>query len=138
METLLRLLHVVCGVDVEVQPELRDRNGAFVARADLRVAGTDLLQEYDGADHREPAQQRADLLRSRRLADIGVERRGYVLRDLLDHAHLVLRAADVALGRATPTDPTPWLDLVARSLYSPAGRTAFLDRVRANWSHLPR
>jgi very-short-patch-repair endonuclease len=135
-ETLLRLLHVVCGITVEPQVELFDEYGAFIARADLRVSGTRLLQEYDGAQHRDAAEQRKDLRRARRIADIGGVRRGYVAPDLLQHAHVVLRAADEALGRATPTDPGPWLRLVAASLYTPAGRRAFLARVQRTWTHL--
>ena len=65
-------------------------------------------------------------------------RRGYVAKDLLDHSHLVLRAAGEALGRPRPSDPGPWLSLVASSLYAPAGRRSFLGRLRANWTHLPR
>jgi hypothetical protein len=134
-ETLLRLLHVVCGIDVESQVELFDGFGAFVARADLRVTGTNLLQEYDGAQHREAAEQVRDLRRARRIADIGVVRRGYVAKDLLDRPHLVLRAADEARGSGG-SDPGPWLGLLGSSLYRPAGRRAFLARVQANWRHL--
>ncbi|WP_175507619.1 hypothetical protein [Nocardioides terrae] len=56
---------------------------------------------------------------------------------MLNQPHLILRAADEALGRAVPSDPGPWLQLVAESLYRPDGRRALLERVRANWSHLP-
>ncbi len=135
-ETLLRLLHVVCGIAVEAQVELLDEYGSFFARADLRVSGTSLLQEYDGAQHRDAAEQRKDLRRARRIADIDMVRRGYVAPDLLQHAHLVLRAADEALRRPRPTDPGPWLRLVAGSLYTPAGQRAFLERVRRMWTHL--
>jgi len=137
-ETLLRVLHVVCGIDVETQVELFDTHGAFVARADLRVVGTDLLQEYDGADHQQARQQRKDLVRARGLADLRLERRGYVATEVLNQPHVILRAADEALGRAVRSDPGPWLQMVAGSLYRPAGRQALLERVRENWSHLPR
>ena len=136
METLLRLLHVVCGIPVDVQVELFDAYGAFVARVDLRVSGTGMAPEYDGAEHKKTQRQRADLKRWGRLADIGVDRRGYVLQDLLEHSYLILRAADTALGRSRPTDVGPWLQMVGASLYQPGGRRAFLERVRANWRHL--
>lgn len=128
-ETLLRLLHVVCGIAVEPQVELYDDDGRFVARGDLRVTGTSLLQEYDGADHRTKDGHARDLRRDRELADIGVVRRGYVAKDLLDHSHLILAAADRALGHERRTSPSPWLSLVAESCYSPAGRKALLGRV---------
>jgi hypothetical protein len=135
-ETLLRLLHVVCGIEVEPQAELFDEYGAFVARADMRVTGTSLIQEYDGAQHREKAEQVRDLRRGGRIADVDVVRRGYTAADVLRHSHVILTAADKALGRTRPTSPGPWLSLVATSLYTPAGRRAYLDRVHRNWSHL--
>lgn len=135
-ETLLRLLHVVCGVDVEPQVELFDEYGAFVARADLHVVGTVLIQEYDGAQHREQTEQVRDLRRSGRLADIGVVRRGYTATDVLRHAHAILAAADKALGRSRSTSPSPWLAVVANSLYVPAGRRTYLAHIYDNWSHL--
>lgn len=137
-ETLLRLLHVLCGIAVEPQVKLYDSYGAFVARADLRVVGTSLLQEYDGVDHLKTPQQHKDLARLRRVADVKLERRGYVATEVLNQPHMILRAADAALGRPTSTDPGPWLAILAESLYRPAGRQAFLERLRANWSHLPR
>lgn len=79
-ETLLRLLHVVCGIDVEPQPEILDPYGRFVARADLRVVGTDLLQEYDGADHQQARQQRKALVRARAASPTSSSSAGATLR----------------------------------------------------------
>jgi hypothetical protein len=41
METLLRVLHVVCGPEVESQVKIRAADGTFVARADLRLQETE-------------------------------------------------------------------------------------------------
>jgi len=128
-ETLLRMLHVVCGIEVEPQVEFFDEFGRFVARADLHVTGTRLVQEYDGAEHRTRERQAHDLRRERGLADIGVTRRGYVAREVLDQSHLILGAADRALGRESLTSASPWLRLVAESCYRPAGRRALAATV---------
>ena len=62
-ESVLRVLHVVAGVEVEPQREIADGFGRFVARADLWVVGTRRVHEYDGAGHRERDTHRRDLLR---------------------------------------------------------------------------
>ncbi|MFV0535599.1 MAG: hypothetical protein ACK5MR_18420 [Cumulibacter sp.] len=36
------------GLDVEPQFVVRDKKGAFVARTDLRVRGTNVIAEFDG------------------------------------------------------------------------------------------
>jgi hypothetical protein len=43
-----------------------------------------------------------------------------------------------ALRRTVPSDPGPWLAMVAESLYDAAGRRAFLGRLHQNWRHLER
>ncbi|MDQ3476121.1 MAG: hypothetical protein M3492_07265 [Actinomycetota bacterium] len=52
-ESLLRVLHAVCGVPVESQLVIQDDEGFVVARADLHILGTRRLPEYDGAYHRD-------------------------------------------------------------------------------------
>lgn len=47
-ESLLRLIAVRGGVPVEPQYIVRDAGGAFLARCDLRVTGTNVLVEFDG------------------------------------------------------------------------------------------
>jgi hypothetical protein len=42
------------------------------------------------------------------------------------------------LRRTVPSDPGPWLAMVAESLYDAAGRRAFLGRLHQNWRHLER
>ncbi|MGI8721234.1 MAG: hypothetical protein ACR2JG_03305 [Geodermatophilaceae bacterium] len=54
-ETLLRILHTSC--EIQVEPQFVVKTGDRVlARADLRIVGTRRLPEYDGAYHRDPTQ----------------------------------------------------------------------------------
>jgi len=128
-ETLLRMLHVVCGIDVEPQKELW-ANGGFVARADLWLVGTRTIHEYDGVDHRGPAQQRKDLKRDRRLTKAGIERRGYTAVEVVAQPLSILRDADAAVGR--PHDPQriqAWYSLLRESLFTPAGTARLRSRL---------
>lgn len=88
-ETLLRLLHVVCEVDVEPQHMLVDRDGTHLARADLWLRGTSVIHEYDGEHHLTRPRQRKDLARSRRIGNVERLRRGYTSVDVLRHADSV-------------------------------------------------
>ncbi|WP_205859617.1 type IV toxin-antitoxin system AbiEi family antitoxin domain-containing protein, partial [Phycicoccus flavus] len=47
-ESRLRAMLVTSGLTVESQVVVRDEDGSFVARADLRIAGTRVLVEFDG------------------------------------------------------------------------------------------
>jgi hypothetical protein len=78
-ETLLRLLHVSCGIEVEPQRVVVDERDGFVARGDLWLVGTTTLHEYDGAHHLTRARQRRDLARGRRVVGAEWVRRGYTL-----------------------------------------------------------
>jgi hypothetical protein len=129
-ETLLRLLHVVVGVEVEPQLEVRDKDGQLVARVDLHLVGTTSDHEFDGGHHREPDQHRDDLRRERRLSAQGRVRRGYTASDVVQRPIGVLRDADLALGREhDPRRIRSWLTMLRGSLYTPSGRAAFLQRV---------
>lgn len=129
-ETLLRLLHVLCGIDVEPQWELYDAHGTFVARADLRVCKTTSLHEYDGAHHQTPAQQREDLRRAREIGRAGHVRRGYTAADVISTPAGILRDAQRALGMdLDPSAIRPWLEALQDSLFTPAGTVAFLARL---------
>ncbi len=129
-ETLLRLLHLVVGVQVEPQVEIWGKDGEFIARVDVQVTGTTSLHEFDGGHHRDPEQHRDDLRRERRLDAEGYVRRGYTASDVVQRPLGVLRDADRAVGRVhDPTRIRPWLAMLRASLYTPAGRAAFLKRV---------
>ncbi len=129
-ETLLRLLHVWCDADVVPQWEVVDKDGVIVAVADLWVTGTNSLHEYDGDEHEKPERRVKDRRRDRRLDRAGHVRRGYTAGDLLHRPVTVLEDIDRAVGR--PHDPgriRPWIADLRRSLFTPAGRSAFLLRL---------
>lgn len=129
-ETLTRLLHVLCAIEVESQHVAYDENGVEVARVDLWIVGTDAAHEYDGDEHEEASRRVRDRRRDRRLEAAGYVRRGYTAGDILFRGVSVLKDADRSLGR--PHDPSrirAWHAELRKSLFLPAGRAAFLDRV---------
>ena len=129
-ETLLRVLHQVCGVPVEPQFVVEDEHGAFVARADLRIIGTTTIHEYDGGEHRKKARQRKDLARERRIGNVVWTRRGYTDAEVLHQGIAVLRDADRSLGRVhRPERIRAWHALLARSLFTPSGT----ELLRRRW-----
>ncbi len=128
-ETLLRLLHVLCGIDVATQYVVRDEDGVKVARADLRIVGTPDLPEYDGDEHEKAPRRVKDRRRDRAIERAGYVRRGYTAGDVLHRSASVLRDAERSLG--LPHDPErirPWLDELRKSLFSPSGQAEFLRR----------
>jgi very-short-patch-repair endonuclease len=131
MEVLLGSLHRVCGIEVIPQHEVFDDAGAFVARADLLLAGTRTLHEYDGAHHLDREQQGHDLRRLRRLEDAGYPRRGYNADDVLHHPETIIRDADRTLGRPhRPGRVAAWWALLNESLHTPAGRRRLRKRLK--------
>jgi very-short-patch-repair endonuclease len=129
-ETLLRVLHEVSGVPVVPQYELYDRS-RFVARGDLWLEGTRVFHEYDGGDHLLRAQQRKDLRRARAMSDSGWVRRGYTAVEVVQQAHVIVRDADLSLGRPhRPERVRPWYALLAESLFTPRGTARVLRRWR--------
>jgi hypothetical protein len=136
-ESLLRLLHVTCGVAVEPQREFHDR-GRFVARGDLWVVGTNLLQEYDGGEHRKAERHRFDLERDRRIADAGLVRRGYTAPDLTRHPQDILAPAYATLGRPFHMGILdPWWPLWEASCFSPQGRQRLSRRLARRQTRTP-
>lgn len=129
-ETLLRILHVVCGIEVEPQHELFDDGGCFVARGDLWLVGTSTFHEYDGGEHLKRPRQRKDLRRVRGISRRDWTRRGYTCEDVLRQGVSILRDADLAVGREhDPSRIRPWHDLLRASLFTPAGTAAFRARL---------
>jgi hypothetical protein len=128
-ETLLRLLHVVCGIEVEPQFEVPGPYGPL-ARADLLVVGSRTLHEYDGEVHLPRARQKKDLRRLRRLDAADWSRHGFVAEDVLSRAVGILRDADAAVGRDhDPTRIRAWHDLLRESLFTPTGQARLLGRL---------
>lgn len=121
-ESLLRILHTACGVEVEPQVDIHDDRGVFIGRADLLVTGTKTLHEYDGAQHRERGQYRRDRGRDAALAKSGYVRHGWVASQVVHDSWLILRAATDALGRDIAVDDIrPWWRLLEASLFSKPG-----------------
>jgi hypothetical protein len=121
-ETLLRVLHVMCGVPVVPQYVVLDETGGFVARGDLLIIGTTTLHEYDGGEHRKKHRQRRDLARERRIGNVVWTRRGYTDAEVLHQAVTILRDADLSLGRLhRPERVRSWHALLADSLFTPSG-----------------
>jgi hypothetical protein len=128
-ETLLRMLHLVCDVLVTPQFELWVE-GRLLRRGDLRLAGSRVFHEYDGAEHRELARQRSDLRRDRDLDRAGWVRRGYTDLEVLRRPVEILRDADRTLGRLhDPARLQPWYDLLRDSCFTPAGQRRLLTRL---------
>lgn len=129
-ETILRELHRCVRAPVTPQHEVRDANGRFVARGDLRIDGTRVLHEYDGHHHLSVDRQRADLRRSRALTAAGWARRGYTSDDLLHRPASVLRDVDATLGRTyDPSRLAAWTDLLHDSARTPSGRALLRRRL---------
>jgi hypothetical protein len=128
-ESLLRLLHVVCDIGVIPQHELW-AEGRMIARGDLRLRGCQTFHEYDGADHRDRAQHRADLRRDRDIESAGWTRRGYTDLEVLRQPIQILRDADRDLKREhDPARLETWYALLQESCFTPAGRTTLLRRL---------
>ena len=129
-ETLSRLLHVLCGIEVEPQHVVLDEDGVEIARADLRILGTNALPEYDGDEHEKAPRRVKDRRRDRALEAAGYVRRGYTSGDILYRGITVLKDADRSLGR--PHDPSrirPWHNELQKSLFMRSGQRAFVARV---------
>ena len=128
-ETVLRIFHVLAGIEVEPQVELFDAEGTFLARVDLLVTGTDNVHEYDGADHRQRDRQRNDLRRERRLAGTPYVRRGFTSEDLVRHPLVMLAEIDRALGRRhRPSRVHLWRRWVSEATLSTDGRKRLVNR----------
>lgn len=129
-ETLLRLLHVTCVLEVVPQYRLLDESGTEVARADLRLVGTNVLHEYDGEHHLTRTRQRKDLGRARRIGNVQWLRRGYTSVEVLHQAAGILRDADLSLGREhRPARIRRWYALLAGSCFTPSGQERLRQRL---------
>lgn len=129
-ETVLRLMHSTVGIPVSPQELIHDQAGRIVARADLRIVGTRRLPEYDGADHRDRSQHERDLRREKLLARLGLERYGYIAKELVGTPAQVIRDAEDALGwRHDPERLHSWLALANQSSLTARGRRRLLHRL---------
>ena len=126
-ESLLRVLHVACGFQVEPQRNFYHQ-GRFVARADLWLIGTHSLHEYDGAEHRKAKRQATDLRRDRRIAEAGLVRRGYVRDDIACRPEQILYDACLATGRTFDLAALrPWHLIWHASSFGPLGKARLVQ-----------
>ena len=130
-ESLLRLVHVVSGIaDVVPQHVVLDDSGLEVARADLWLAGTRRIHEYDGADHRTPEQHRKDLAREKALSRIAFARFGYTAAEIVHRPGRIIADAEDAFG--LPRDPVRrrrWHAAAADSTLTAGGRRRLRERL---------
>ena len=130
-ETVLRLLHVLSGIEVEPQLLLRNEFDVIVARADLWIVGTRRLAENDGANHRDRDQHRRDLKREKSLSRLGFDRYGYTASEILGDPSRIVSDAEAARG--LPRDPSRiglWIREADRSSLSGRGLAALHHRLR--------
>lgn len=128
-ESVMRVLHVAAGIEVEPQKKIYDSFGRFVARADLWLVGTQRIHEYDGDVHRERQVHRNDLTRDRRLIEIDWQRMGYTSPQLLNEGASIIASADRLLGRSWDRKRLArWEALLDDSLFRPAGRLRAMRR----------
>jgi very-short-patch-repair endonuclease len=84
----------------QVQVELRDINGTFLARPDLLYATARLAIEYDGATHRDSIV--ADNRRQNRLHRAGFHLLRYTGPDVYNRAQEILEEVCARLNARTP------------------------------------
>lgn len=100
-ETLTRLLIVGAGLpEPMLQHEVFDERGTFVGRLDLAWPHLRLAVEYDGEAHySDRRQQERDIVRLRRLRELGWEVIQLGKRDLLDGGRAILATIRAAYER---------------------------------------
>jgi very-short-patch-repair endonuclease len=130
-ESVLRILHRAADIEVEPQYKIVDDEGAFVARVDLWLVGTQRVHEYDGAVHREASVHQQDLSREGAMVQIGWQRIGFTSRHLLTRGASIIAGADQLLGRSwDPRRLAAWNRLLAESVCTASGRA----RLRSRWA----
>ncbi|KAA1380324.1 hypothetical protein [Aeromicrobium fastidiosum] len=129
-ETMLRLVHVLSGFEVDPQERVLNAAGVEIARVDLRVRGTRRVAEYDGAGHRERSQHQDDLRREKALNREGLERYGYVATEIVRGARQIVRDAEDATGRPhVDSRADPWLAEARLASITLSGRAALARRL---------
>jgi len=99
-ESRLRALLMLAGMDeLTVNEDIYDRNGRFLARADLVVRKARLIIEYQGDYHRDPAQWHRDLTRRSKLEAEGWTVVEVGARDLDNPVELSARLRSIVAAR---------------------------------------
>jgi very-short-patch-repair endonuclease len=128
-ESVMRVLHVAAEIPVEVQHEIFDECGRFLARVDLLIKGTRRIHEYDGAVHREAEMHQSDLKRDRNLILDDWQRLGFTSSHLRNEGATIIRSVDMLLGR--PWDSRrlqAWEELLNESMFRRPGRVRALRK----------
>src|SRR4029450_5384981 len=99
-ESIMRALHRAAEIPVTPQQEIFDERGRFIARADLRIDGTQQIHEYDGERHRDAEVHELDLERDRALLADRWERHGFTSKHLRRDGAAIIADADRLLGRS--------------------------------------
>jgi hypothetical protein len=98
-ETMTRLVIVLSGLPAPTpQFNVYDKQGFFVARADLKAFGVLAAFEYDGGGHDEPVTHARDVKRWRDLRREGYEVFPYTARELFRTPQLIVVDYQRALG----------------------------------------
>jgi very-short-patch-repair endonuclease len=101
MESQLRILLIDGGLPAfDVNVDLRDSNGLFIARADLYLEQARVLAEYDGDQHRtDPVQFARDVRRRAALAAAGFIQLRFTASDVLRNPASVVDLVATTLRR---------------------------------------
>ena len=120
---MLRLVHVLGGLEVVPQHEVRLPDGTFVARVDVWLNGSTRMPEYDGETHRLKDRHVDDLRREKALRRAGGDRWGYTNREIEHVPEQILRDAEAALGLPhRPDRVDAWWRLARSATVTAAGR----------------
>lgn len=105
MESALRLLLFDAGLPIpEVNANVYDAFGQFLARADLLFRAAKVIVEYDGDQHRLSSRQFAsDVARGSELAAAGYRVLRFTASDLLGRPHYVVATVRAALAQRLPS-----------------------------------
>jgi very-short-patch-repair endonuclease len=128
-ESVMRVLHVAAEIPVNVQHEIFDECGRFVARVDLLIKGTRRIHEYDGAGHREAEVHQSDLKRDRTLILDDWQRLGFTSAHLRNEGAAIIKSVDTLLDR--PWDSRrlqAWEGLLNESMFRRPGRIRALRK----------
>jgi very-short-patch-repair endonuclease len=100
METRSRLVLVLRGLPrPELQYQVYDEFGEFVARLDMAYPGLKLAMEYDGRGHLTAWQQEADVRRLNKLDECGWSVRRFTSTDVLRHPDAMAAQIKEAISR---------------------------------------
>lgn len=130
METRLRWLLLQVGLSgLEVQTDLRDGDGRFIARADLYYPAARLVVEYDGGNHRDRLVE--DDRRQNLIVNAGFRLLRFTAADIRNRPDVVAAQVRGALGIAVQT-----ARLAPNTRHIKAERARMAPNDRKGWRRL--